>query len=208
MKSLHNVMHFSCNDTRYRNGGVQRAVSRKVLFPRHGRQRRRLTCFLYVVSHVITSVFSFPSLSVGERLHPTTSTPLIAAYLVIFFWPCSLQTLGRSRSRSAAAEMSDGWAVLATSAGSARVRWLTYWVAYGAWWHVSLQLGGLLRILPFSTHAQLALLLWLQVPVFRGGGRILDFGERCMERWAQGGAVDASAGAPDTQMQSSQSQPQ
>lgn len=89
--------------------------------------------------------------------------------------------------------MSDGWAALATSQGSARVRWLTYWVAYGGWWHMSWQLGALLRFIPFATHAQLALLLWLQVPVFRGGGRILDFGERCMERWAQGAVADASS---------------
>lgn len=119
-----------------------------------------------------------------------------------------LKTLGRSRSRSTAADMSDGWATLATSPGSARIRWLTYWVAYGGWWHVSWQLGGLLRIIPFATHVQLALLLWLQVPVFRGGGRILDFGERCMERWAQGSVADASSDAQDTARRSLQSQPQ
>eukprot|EP00752_Nemacystus_decipiens_P010653 g9486.t1 len=107
----------------------------------------------------------------------------------------SIKTLGRRQSRSAVAGVSDGWAALATSAGSARVRWLTYWVAYGGWWHVYWQLGGLLRVLPLASHAQLALLLWLQVPVFRGGGRILDFGERCMERWAQGTVADVSTSA-------------
>eukprot|EP00903_Cladosiphon_okamuranus_P019888 g18280.t1 len=122
--------------------------------------------------------------------------------------------LGRSQSRSTAADMSmsDGWAALATSPSSARVRWITYWVAYGGWWQVSWQLGALLRIIPFATHAQLALLLWLQVPVFRGGGRILDFGERCMERWAQGTGADASAAVAESATPwysaSSPSQPQ
>lgn len=115
-------------------------------------------------------------------------------------------------STAANVSMSDEWAALATAAKSARVRWLTYWVAFGVWWHVSWQLGGLLRILPFVTHAQLALLLWLQVPIFRGGGRILDFGERCLERWAQGAVVDASADAEtetiDTPRRTPQSQPE
>ncbi|CAM9155471.1 unnamed protein product, partial [Laminaria digitata] len=71
----------------------------------------------------------------------------------------------------------------ATPAGASRVRWLTYWVSYGGWWHVAWCMGGLLRIIPFTTHVQLVLFLWLQVPVFRGSGRILDFGERCLERW-------------------------
>ncbi|CAN0232687.1 unnamed protein product, partial [Ectocarpus sp. 13 AM-2016] len=61
--------------------------------------------------------------------------------------------------------VSTAWAALASSADSARVRWLTYWVAYGSWWHLSLCLGGILRVLPLAAHAELALLLWLQVPL-------------------------------------------
>lgn len=43
--------------------------------------------------------------------------------------------------------------------------------------------GGILRLLPLSKHAELVFLLWLQVPLFRGAGRILDLGENILERW-------------------------
>ncbi|CBN79833.1 conserved unknown protein [Ectocarpus siliculosus] len=107
----------------------------------------------------------------------------------------SIKTLGRRSNTSA---VSTAWAALATSADSARVRWLTYWVAYGSWWHLSLCLGGILRVLPLAAHAELALLLWLQVPLFRGGGRILDFGERCMDRWTFGSDVASTPVRPLT----------
>ncbi|CAM9748528.1 unnamed protein product [Pylaiella littoralis] len=112
----------------------------------------------------------------------------------------SIKTLGRRSN----VNTSDGRVALATLVGSPRVRWLTYWVAYGGWLHVSRCLGGLLRMLPLATHAQLLLLLWLQVPLFRGGGRILDFGERCMDRWTYGDVPVAESGAPS----SPQPQPQ
>lgn len=127
----------------------------------------------------------------------TTPSPVLAGpelLLLLLLVLVFAKTLGRRRS---SVDMSDGWAALATSSGSARVRWLTYWVAYGGWLLVFRLVGGLLRILPLATHAQLVLLLWLQVPLFRGGGRILDFGERCMDRWTYGGDV-AESGPPRT----------
>ena len=129
---------------------------------------------------------AFPCLSVLASFH---------CFVLPSGGTARLQTLGRRTSNAAAGNgsgVSDGWAALATSAGSARVRWLTYWVAYAGWWQVFWHVGGLLRVLPLAAHAELALLLWLQVPLFRGGGRILDFGERCLERWASG-AVAADA---------------
>lgn len=99
------------------------------------------------------------------------------------------KTLGRRSNVNALGV----WAALANPAGGARVRWLTYWVAYGGWWHVSWFFGGLLRILPLATHAQLVLFLWLQVPLFRGAGRILDFGENWLVRWTSGGAGAGAA---------------
>lgn len=109
--------------------------------------------------------------------------------------PPSPKTLGR-RSNSSAV---GGWAALATPAAGARVRWLTYWVAYGWWWHVAWFFQGLLRLVPLSTHAQLALLLWLQVPVFRGAGRVIDCVEQAVMRWTGAGA-GAGAAAGELQL--------
>ncbi|CAM9351968.1 unnamed protein product [Scytosiphon promiscuus] len=109
----------------------------------------------------------------------------------------SIKTLGRRSS----AELSDGWAALATSARGARVRWLTYWVAYGLWWHACWSLGWVLRIIPLVAHAQLAVLLWLQVPWFRGGFRLLEFAERCMDRWASGAVAGQVSLPPQPQVQ-------
>ncbi|CAM9279242.1 unnamed protein product [Ectocarpus fasciculatus] len=92
------------------------------------------------------------------------------------------------------------------SADSARERWLTYWVAYGGWWHLSLGLGGILRVLPLAAHFELALLLWLQVPLFRGGARMLDFLERCMVRLTYGSDVASTPVPPPPQQQQQQQQ--
>ena len=77
--------------------------------------------------------------------------------------------------------------------GQARIRWLTYWVAFGGWWHLAHCFDGLLSVVPLATQAQLLLLLWLQVPVFRGALRIFDFGELCLDRWALADSGEAPA---------------
>ncbi|CAM9541237.1 unnamed protein product [Sphacelaria rigidula] len=103
----------------------------------------------------------------------------------------SIKTLGR-RSQT---NILGQWSSEANPAGGARVRWLTYWVAYGLWWHVSLLFSGILRILPFSRHAELVLLLWLQVPIFRGAGRIFDIAEGFLVRWTSPTAAGPGAAA-------------
>ncbi|CAM9715263.1 unnamed protein product, partial [Hapterophycus canaliculatus] len=109
----------------------------------------------------------------------------------------SIKTLGRRSN----AELSDGWSALATSARSARVRWLTYWVAYGLWWHACWSLGWVLRVIPLVGHAQLAVLFWLQIPWFRGGFRLLEFGERCMDRWASSPVAVSAPLSPEQHLQ-------
>ena len=58
--------------------------------------------------------------------------------------------------------------------GGARTRWLTYWCIFGIYWYLQQCLVPILVWIPFSSHAQLAFLLWLQLPVFRGAYYILD----------------------------------
>jgi TB2/DP1, HVA22 family len=58
--------------------------------------------------------------------------------------------------------------------GGARTRWLTYWCIFGIYRYLQQCLVPVLVWIPFSSHAQLAFLLWLQLPVFRGAYYILD----------------------------------
>lgn len=114
---------------------------------------------------------------------------------------CMLHGFSKTLGRRSSTEFTDGWAALALSIRSARVRWLTYWVAYGLWWHTCWSLGRVLTMIPLVAHAQLAVLLWLQVPWFRGGFRLLEFGERCMDRWASGGVTPNAPLPPQPQVQ-------
>lgn len=90
------------------------------------------------------------------------------------------------------------WANGTNPANGARVRWLSYWVIFGLWCHVSLGLASILRVIPLSRHLELALLLWFQVPVFRGAGRLLDMGEDYLSRWAAPPPAAARHGAQNS----------
>ncbi|CAM9897708.1 unnamed protein product [Chrysoparadoxa australica] len=59
-----------------------------------------------------------------------------------------------------------------------RIRWVMYWAVYGLYWLLHLELMSVLRYVPLSSHIQLAFLLWLQLPYFRGAIRT--------SQWLQG----------------------
>ncbi|KAG5190792.1 hypothetical protein JKP88DRAFT_266781 [Tribonema minus] len=81
------------------------------------------------------------------------------------------------------------------SQGGARTRWLTYWAVFGMYWYFQIALASLLAWLPFANHAQLALLLWLQLPVFRGSYYVLAKIESALVAFSLGGTASPGAAA-------------
>jgi len=61
-----------------------------------------------------------------------------------------------------------------TKAYNLRVRWLRYWCIFGNMTVLLHQLSYILSWIPFSTHATLAFLIWLQLPVYGGGSFMYD----------------------------------
>jgi TB2/DP1, HVA22 family len=62
----------------------------------------------------------------------------------------------------------------ATSLPIARYTWLSYWAVYGLVDAIYTSVADLLNWLPLWYHAKLALILWLQLPYYRGASWLLD----------------------------------
>jgi hypothetical protein len=64
-----------------------------------------------------------------------------------------------------------------------RIRWLTYWAVFGVFWEALQVAAPLLAWLPFSTHAQLLALMWLQLPYFHGSTTVVSACHRLLARF-------------------------
>ncbi|CAM9896435.1 unnamed protein product [Choristocarpus tenellus] len=109
-------------------------------------------------------------------------SPKFIAYAGCIYAGLAVPTLNsiKALTKGVDAKLS-GSEALSTPAGLAKVRWLTYWPAFGIYWYLhSTTVGRTVRaLLPLTAHVQLVFLLWMQVPSFRGASRLVD----AVEKW-------------------------
>lgn len=84
---------------------------------------------------------------------------------------------------------------------SLQVKWLKYWVVLAVLTYVGYEFEALFAWLPLGHHLHLLVLIWLQLPYFRGAPRVFDAVGRALGRALAPGpapvpAVAAVAAAP------------
>lgn len=131
---------------------------------------------LNIFLRVLVSVGAVPPERAALIASTLTESGVVLVGIVFFITPRPVTFVGTLLTGYIVPVYISVYSATPASLPAARQTWLSYWVAFAAVESLYSYLSGNFDWMPLWYHFKLALILWLQVPYYRGASSILDAG--------------------------------